>query len=1419
MTEMISMSRQEKEKLEERVRKSAADKAYLQLLMSLIQKMGAVPGVENVAGNMLRSIAEVIGGTNILLYFWIDDELFRMDVYGRNESLNALDDPLVQQVFESRQPLELEQDFAESQMTTVEFGKSYTWVYPLMVQPDLVGILKIENLNLCMRDLYQHLPVFFNYAALVLKNEIHSQTRLQKANEALSLEVAARTRAEAALSQSNLELERKVAERTDALRETNAQLLVYIAERARAEEALQVNEENLRSWFNAIHESVLLMNRDGVVLAANEVAAARMGRRVEECLGKSAFSLIPEDFAARRRVIVEEVLKSGQMRVFEDERNGRWLQHSICPVLNEHGIVERLAVFAMDITERREAELRLRESEEKYRTLSSNIPGMLYRARPDWTPQIISGSQVICGYSDDELLSGTPLWHQIIHPDDLPRILSESVKFSRESISLVQEYRITDKDGNIRWVSDHKSSILGKDGTFAGIDGIIFDITARRLSEDALHESRAKLAAALASMSDAVFISDTQGRFVDINDAFVHFHRFHRREECPKTLTEYQEMLEIFQTDGAPEAPEQRRVFRALQGEIGTNEERIIRRRDTGETWFGSYSFGPIRDANGTIAGVVVAARDISGRKRAENIQLQQHNLALALSRTMDVQDSLRLCLSAAMRISEMECGGIYLADPDTGHLSLVCHEGLSEAFVGMMREFGPDASNALLVSRGLPVFCHFDDVEGVLKYPEEQLRALAVLPILHEGKPIACLNLASRVQDDVSDPTRAALEAIAVQVGGFLARALLYEQLKRSEERFRILFEKHSAVELLIDPETAVIVDANQAAVEFYGYSLQELRSMPVARLNTLPPEEMMGEMRKVASRQQNRFSFQHRLADGSVRAVDVYSSPFEINGRTLFQSIVQDVTERRQAEQALELERTKLRSILETLPDGVYIADSAYRIEYVNPVIERDFGPLRGRRCFEYFNGRTEPCPWCKDTEVFVGKTVQWEWHHEQSGKTYELFGTPLLNPDGSTSKLELFHDITGRKQAETERERLREQLTQSQKMEAVGRLAGGVAHDFNNLLQVIQGYSESVQGDLEQDSQIREDIGEVIGAAERASALTRQLLAFSRRQVIEPVHTDINELIEGVLKMLRRVIGEHIEVRFHPAQRLGGVFVDQGQVEQVLMNLCVNARDAMPQGGKLSISTAPVTMDAAYCRKNPWAVEGAYVLVTVADTGHGMDAATCERIFEPFFTTKELGKGTGLGLATVYGIVKQHNGLIHVQSTVGVGSAFKIYLPVAARDARETLPEAAAPVAGGTETILVAEDEPSVLSLTAKILSSAGYTVLTAGDGKAALEVFREHADVIELLVLDVMMPGLSGKAVMDQILSTRSDKAFLFCSGYSESAIHKDFVIEEGLRLIQKPYRKEQLLLEVREILDRRSTAGIAFMPGGPGRRVS
>jgi signal transduction histidine kinase len=377
---------------------------------------------------------------------------------------------------------------------------------------------------------------------------------------------------------------------------------------------------------------------------------------------------------------------------------------------------------------------------------------------------------------------------------------------------------------------------------------------------------------------------------------------------------------------------------------------------------------------------------------------------------------------------------------------------------------------------------------------------------------------------------------------------------------------------------------------------------------------------------------------------------------------------------------------------------------------------------------------------------------------------------------------------------------QLFSAQKMESLGQLAGGVAHDFNNLLQAILGYGDMAITKATSDSPILEDLSEILKAAERARALVHQLLAFSRGQTLELTDVHLDRLVVDLVKLIERVIGEHVTLECTTDEDLWTVRADRGQIEQIIVNLCINARDAMGDGGTLTIETSNAELDERYCANRSWAAPGGYVLLSVTDTGCGMDEETQGKIFEPFFTTKEEGKGTGLGLSTVFGITRQHDGIIDVSSEVGVGTTVKVYFPKidGAPHVDEKVTATFSP--RGRENILLADDDENVRRITEVMLSDAGYSVLTACDGVEATRLFDEQAENVDMAILDVVMPKLGGKAVADHIARGRPDVPILFCSGYDSDAIHTNFALDEGAKIIQKPYHRHALLEKVREVLE-------------------
>ncbi len=512
-----------------------------------------------------------------------------------------------------------------------------------------------------------------------------------------------------------------------------------------------------------------------------------------------------------------------------------------------------------------------------------------------------------------------------------------------------------------------------------------------------------------------------------------------------------------------------------------------------------------------------------------------------------------------------------------------------------------------------------------------------------------------------------------------------------------------------------------------------------------------------------------------------------------------LKDITEWRRAEEEIRDSREYLNRIINCIGDPIFVKDREHRIVLVNDAMCTFIGMLR-----EELLGIAE-------MPLAVAKSL---WEQEEAvfetGKeiiTEDEFPVAQDNPRIVMTKKSLLADKNGNKQIVgvlrdiTEYKRLEAQFRQAQKMEAIGVLAGGVAHDFNNLLSVINGYCELTLEDLDRDNPMRSNIEQIREAGKSATSLTSQLLAFGRKQILQPEILDLNDIITQMSSMLRRMIRESIELVTIAHPGLGLVSADPGQIQQIVMNLAVNAHDAMLEGGNLTIETANVHFDEEHIRKHPEAKAGSYVMLAIGDNGMGMDASTQARIFEPFFTTKAKGKGTGLGLATVYGIVKQSNGFIWVYSEPGKGTTFKVYFPRVEGDIAEFMEESKSEQeARGVETVLMAEDEPSVRTLAARILRGRGYTVFEASNGKEALDIAEKYAGEIHLVLTDVVMPGISGRELVSRLETVRPGIKSLYVSGYTDTAIVHNGMLDSGIAFLQKPFTVEDLTRKVREVFD-------------------
>lgn len=643
-------------------------------------------------------------------------------------------------------------------------------------------------------------------------------------------------------------------------------------------------------------------------------------------------------------------------------------------------------------------------------------------------------------------------------------------------------------------------------------------------------------------------------------------------------------------------------------------------------------------------------------------------------------------------------------------------------------------------------------------------------------------------------------------------------KSLKKSEEQYRTLFENSLDAITFMGGNPSRMMMVNPAFSKMTGYSPEEVLSFSLEDLWEIVHIEDRPVVKQFFCDQITRNKFEFRIVrkDGTIRWVEVMNSISTNRGERAIQSIYRDITERKNAEDELKKSEERFKLAIEAATHGIFDWNFKTNEMYFSPFYFKMLGyqfnefPPSVDTWKALFHPDDLPAALELVSQYHANKITSHQIEFRMKSKSGEwkwiLSRGKIVERDihGNSVRLIGTHvDITSHKQAEAERSKLENQLRQAQKMEAVGQLAGGIAHDFNNLLFVITGYSEMMLEEIPKDSKLYNWMNHIMKTTERATTLVRQLLLFSRKEAMQLKTIQLNELIQNMMKMIQRIIGEHIFLEFSPDNTLHQVIADPGQIEQVIMNLCVNARDAMPDGGSILIETQNVTIDDEYCKHHTWAKPGDYVMCSVSDTGVGIPKEIIDHIFEPFFTTKEVGKGTGLGLSAAYGIVKSHNGMIHVYSHPGSGSTFKIYLPAykeisstpPVKETKLKIPN----VTGSGATILVAEDEESVRNMISQILELNGYRVISAKDGEEAIRIFEQLADQITLVLLDVVMPKMSGTKVLQKIKLVKPDIPVILMSGYSKGVLNYMFSSTHQYEMLQKPYSYVELLLKIQQLM--------------------
>ena len=663
---------------------------------------------------------------------------------------------------------------------------------------------------------------------------------------------------------------------------------------------------------------------------------------------------------------------------------------------------------------------------------------------------------------------------------------------------------------------------------------------------------------------------------------------------------------------------------------------------------------------------------------------------------------------------------------------------------------------------------------------------------------------------------------AALVVVQDITERRQAEETLHESEERYRRLFDSANdglfVFAMTDEGLPGRFLEVNQVACQMLGYSREELLRLSPMDVEdpgtTGHPAAILDQLRT-----EKRVIFERELIGKDSRRiqVEISSNLFDFKGQAAVLSVARDLTERREAGEALRTSEARYRELVKNATYGIFRASRKGRFLDLNPALVAMLGYASEEEILPLNLGTDvyrEPVAWTRLLGQAAGRDrvegLEVEWKRKDGSPVLvRLSGRAVRDPASGVICFEgIAEDVT-------ERRALEKQLRQVQKFEAIGQLAGGIAHDFNNVIGAIQGWAELGGEQVPSGSPLLSHFKKIREQADRATALTRQLLAFARRQILKPQDIHLNQTIADLLSLFERVIGKDIELKTVLAPNLGAIRADRTQVEQVLMNLCLNARDAMPRGGQLLIETQNVQIDEERCRSDAYAQPGRFIRMSVTDNGVGMDALTLEHIFEPFFTTKEIGKGTGLGLATVYGVVKQHGGFVHVYSEPGRGTTFHVYFPASTGTPGKNKRKANAAakiVRGGTETILVGEDHDGIRELARATLEGLGYRVMLATNGEEAVRILEAHRDAIGMALLDVVMPKLGGPDAYTRMAAAKPGLPVLFTTGYSAQAASLDALVKNGAAILQKPYSSAHLGRKVREVLD-----GTASIGRGRGRR--
>jgi PAS domain S-box-containing protein len=1048
--------------------------------------------------------------------------------------------------------------------------------------------------------------------------------------------------------------------------------------------------------------------------------------------------------------------------------------------------VNRAVKEAQEHARLRQTEMELSRREKYFRTLTENALDILTVLDREGVVIYKSASvKAVLGYDPQEMIGQNVFTR--VHPDDLPQVQAKFQGALADPTQTVTfRFRYRHKNGEWR----HLEAIGQNRLADPEINALVVnsrDVSDRWRAEEDLRQSEKQYRLLFQSNPNPMWVFDLETlKFLEVNEAAVQHYGYTREEFLGMTIEDIR-------------APEKNGEAKAV--DLATGDDHLIwrQRLKNGDVIDAQVIWSPLAFRNRLAA--LTMATDVTERRRVEHRNMVFSKLSHRLSSVTTAAAAAKIICDAADELFKWDdiALDLYFAERDEvfSLLNITTVEGQR---VEIPASVQPKTANALIrrvVNRGAELLSSAE--------AQDHRAATMLAPIRKGEQVIGVLFIQNRSPGSYTQGDLDVLQTLADQCSGALERVRTREQLMKSEQRFRDLFE-NSPDAIFVEDLEGNVLDVNHAGCALHDLAREQLVGKNSVE-DLVPPDRRADARRNFQKLVEGKLSWvegESVAADGRAIPVEVRAGRVDYNGQPTLLLHVRDITQRRTAETALQSSEMLFRSVWENSVDGMRLTDENGVVVAVNDAFcklvgmaasaligesftiiyaasENPFGLMQSHR--EQFLHRAAHEKIERQRVLHNGQTVMLEIMFS----FVEVHNRPPL-------MLSLFRNITAQR-------RLEEQFRQSQKMEAIGQLAGGVAHDFNNILTVIHGHA-SLLGMTKLDDSAARSARQITQAAERAAGLTRQLLAFGRRQLIQPRRLDLNKTVGNISEMLGRLLGEDVALQLNYSPVPAMVEADAGMMEQILLNLAVNARDAMPRGGQLNIQIAVVEVDEAHVLRQPEARVGQFVCVSKSDTGCGIPAENLPRIFEPFFTTKEVGKGTGLGLATVYGIVKQHQGWIEVESIVGKGTTFRIYFPsIAAVEAEPEKIVAPVAVRGGTETILLVEDEPPVRELVARLLQKHGYKVWQANNGPDALGVWREHKCDISLLLTDLVMPGnMNGHDLAEKLRYEQPGLKVIFTSGYSADIVGKNFKLEPGLNFLQKPYQPQTLALAVRRCLD-------------------